>query len=160
MKKNIRVYEKGRYVDKEINYIPGRYIVAVLLTIIEVALIIGILVLLAYYIPYFYLAIYATVIGVVISIIGSNDNPDYKVPWLLFVIILPIAGFMLYFIFHERKLPKRIVKRLNRMQSSLTYDDDKNFAVLKEKDSLICSQAYALTKMADTHLYRNTKMTY
>ena len=102
MRKNIKVFEKGKYIEKEINYIPFRYIVAVLLTIFEIAAIIGVLVLLAIYIPYFYLAIYLTVFGVIIAIIASNENPDYKVPWLLFVITLPIVGFMLYFLFHER----------------------------------------------------------
>ena len=88
MKKKLRYHENGKIVEREINYIPGRYIVAVILALIEVLSIIGILVVLAYYVPYFYLAIWATEIGVVISIISSNENPDYKVPWLLFVIIL------------------------------------------------------------------------
>lgn len=160
MRKNIKVYAKGKYVEKEINYIPVRYIVAVLLTIFEIAAIIGVLVLLAIYIPYFYLAIYLTVFGVIIAIIASNENPDYKVPWLLFVITLPIVGFMLYFLFHERKLPKRIVKRLDKMKKSLTCDDQNKLILLKNKDPLIYSQAYQLTKIADTHLYQNTKLKY
>lgn len=92
MKKNIKVYDKGKYIDKEINYIPIRYIIAVLLTILEIVAIMAIIVLLAKYVPYFYIALYITEIVVVVTIIGSNDNPDYKVPWLLFVIILPIVG--------------------------------------------------------------------
>ena len=37
MKRNIRVYDKGKYVDKEISYIPVRYIIDILITIIEIA---------------------------------------------------------------------------------------------------------------------------
>ena len=160
MKKNIKVYEKGKYVEKEINYIPVRYIIAVLLTIVEIASIIAIMVLFAMYIPYFYIAIMLTVVVVVIQIIGSNENPDYKVPWLLFVITLPIVGLMLYFIFHQRKLPKRIFKRLNKFKNSLDYNDCDNLRILKEKDALISTQALQLCKIADTHLYKNTKITY
>ena len=40
MKKNIKVYYNGEYIDKEINYIPTRYIIAMLITIIHVALLI------------------------------------------------------------------------------------------------------------------------
>lgn len=47
MKKNIKIYQNGKYVDKEINYIPTRYIIAMLVTIFEVAAIIGFLVSLA-----------------------------------------------------------------------------------------------------------------
>ena len=160
MKKNIRVYEKGKYVNKEINYIPGRYIIAVFLAIIEIALIIGVLIALAIYVPYFYIAIIITEIAVVLSIIASNENPDYKVPWLLFVIVLPIVGFMLYFMFHQRKLPKRIVKRLNKFESSLEFDDKSNHCDLKKENSLISSQAVSLCRISNTHLYKNTKLEY
>ncbi len=125
MKRNIKVYEKGKYVQKQINYIPVRYIVAILLTVLEILSIIAILVALTIIIPYFYIAIYVTVASVIVGIIASNENPDYKIPWLLFVIVLPIIGFMLYFIFHQRKLPKKIVKRLNHYKDTLKHDDTK-----------------------------------
>ena len=160
MKKSIRVYENGKYVEKEINYIPFRYIIAMLLTIAEIISIIGIMIILALYIPYFYVAITITVVVVVIQIVGSNENPDYKVPWLLFVITLPIVGVMLYFIFHQRKLPKRATKRLNKFKNSLIYDDSNNLSELKEKDALIGTQALQLAKIANTHLYKDTIMTY
>ena len=101
MKKTVKVTDKkGRYVEKEIQYIPVRYILAILITLLEITMVIGLMFILTIYIPYFYVAIYATVVGVVISIIASNDNPDYKVPWLLCVICIPIVGFMLYFLFY------------------------------------------------------------
>ena len=160
MKKNIKVYEKGKYIEKEINYIPTRYIFAVIITILEICMIIAAVVLCAIYIPYFYIAIYLTVAGVLIGIIGSNENPDYKIPWILFVIILPIVGFMLYFLFHQRKLPKKIVKRYNTYNRSLNYSDDDTHKVLKEKDILISSQAKVICDIANTHLYQNTKVEY
>ena len=160
MKKTIRVYEQGKYVDKEINYIPFRYIAAVLLTIIEIVMIIALMVLFAIYIPYFYIAIYLTVAGVIIAIIGSNENPDYKIPWILFVIILPIVGFMLYFLFHERKLPKKIVKRYNIYNESLKTNDEEIHQELKKENSLISTQAKQLCNIANTHLYKNTNLEY
>ena len=160
MKKSIKIYEKGKQVEREINYIPVRYILALLITIVEVLSIFAILTLLAIYIPYFYIAIIATVIGVVISIIASNDNPDYKVPWLLFVICVPIVGFMSYFLFYQRKLQKKFIKKLNDINDSLKIEDKENFKELKVKDKLVYSQALELCNIADTHLYKNTKIKY
>ena len=74
------------------------------IALLEVLAVIGIVTALCYYVPYFYLAAWATEIFCVIRIIASDDNPDYKVPWLLFVLIIPIAGFMLYFMFYSRML--------------------------------------------------------
>ena len=161
MKKKIKVTNgRGEYVEKEIQYIPVRYILAMMITILEVVMVIGLVFLFAYYIPYFYLAIYATVIGVVISIIVSYDNPDYKVPWLLFVITVPIVGFMCYFLFYRRKLTRKMIRKFKLIEDSYTYDDSENHKSLREEDKLISSQALELTNIASSSLYRNTKLKY
>ena len=99
MKKSYVYTVNEREVVREINYIPVRYILAFIITAIEVILIIGITVGLCYFVPYFYIAAWITEIVCVVKIISSDDNPEYKIPWLLFVLILTIVGFMLYFIF-------------------------------------------------------------
>ena len=100
-----------------------RYVIAVLITLFEVLAVIGIVVALCYFVPYFYLAAWATQIFCVVKIISSDENPDYKVPWLLFVLILPIAGFMLYFLFYSRKLQKKFVRSLKELKK---YDYEKD----------------------------------
>lgn len=60
----------------------------------------------------------------VIQTIVLDDNPDYKVPWLLFVLIISIAGFMLYFMFYSGTLQKKFIKRLGKLKRhSYTKDD-------------------------------------
>lgn len=160
MKKKIKIIEKGKVIEKEVNYIPVRYIVAIFLTILEIILVIASVGVLGYFFKWFRILILLTTVGVVIAIIGSNENPDYKIPWLLFVIVLPIVGFMLYFLFHGRKLPKKIVKRYNKFDNSLNYQDKVIHEKLKHCDPLIATQANQLCKISNSHLYRNTKITY
>lgn len=124
MKKTIMYDVNGEKVQKEINYIPVRYILAILITLLEVLTILGIVVALCYYVPYFYLACWVTEIFCVIHIIAADDNPDYKIPWLLFVLIIPIAGFMLYFLFYSRKLQKKFVKRLEDLKGNSYESED------------------------------------
>lgn len=80
MKRKYHYQINEREVEREYTYIPVRYIIAVLITVFEVLAVIGIVVALCYYVPYFYLAAWATEIFCVIRIIASDDNPDYKVP--------------------------------------------------------------------------------
>ena len=162
MKKNIKVYspEKGGYVDKEINYIPVRYIIAILCTILEIAGIIGVMCLLVIYVPYFYILIFITEVVSIVTIVVSSGNPDYKVVWLFFVVMLPLVGLMLFLIFHKRKLPKKAIKRLHRCRDSYDYDDGGNLNSLAEEDKLVSSQAVSLCKMSNSHLYKNTKLEY
>ncbi len=161
MKKTIVYDVNGKTVEREVNYIPVRYIIAVMITVFEVCAVVGIVIALCYFVPYFYLAAYDTEIFCVINIIASDDNPDYKVPWLLFLLIVPIAGFMLYFMFYSRKLQKKYIKRLNALKdNSYKKDDAILLKKLEEENPVAASQAKMLMNIADTHLFTNTKQEY
>lgn len=161
MKKTITYDVNKEKVQREINYVPIRYIIAILITVFEVFAVLGIVCTLYYYVPYFYLAAWATEIFCVIRIIASDDNPDYKVPWLLFVLIVPIAGFMLYFMFYSRTLQKKFIKRLGDLKRhSYKQNDSKLFEELREENPTAAAQATMLCNIAETHLFTNTKQEY
>lgn len=161
MKRTMRYSVNGKQVERVINYIPVRYIFAVLITLLEVLAMIGTVVLCCYYIPYFYLAAFATEVFCVIRIIASDDNPDYKIPWLLFVLILPIAGFMLYFIFYSRKLQKKFIRRLEELRR-ITYPEESDalLSELSASDPQAHGEAAMLCRIADAHVFKNTSTTY
>ena len=161
MKRTIMYDINGERVQKEVNYIPGRYIRAILITVFEVLAILGIVFALCYYVPYFYLAAWLTEIFCVVRIIASDDNPDYKVPWLLFVLIIPVVGFMFYFLFYSRTLKKRFVKRLDELKGH-TYqkDDSRLIDKLKEENPVAAVQARMLSNIAETKVFTNTKQEY
>ncbi|MBQ7338244.1 MAG: cardiolipin synthase [Clostridia bacterium] len=161
MKKTYQYQAGEKTIEREYNYIPVRYIIAVLVTVLEVLAILAIVVALCYFVPYFYVAAWLTEIFCVIKIISSDDNPDYKVPWLLFVLILPIAGFMLYFIFYSRKLEKRFVRRLGELRVYAYQKEDAALLdTLRQENPVAASQAKMLCEIADTHLFTDTEQTY
>lgn len=161
MKRKYTYFDGKKQAEREYSYIPVRYIFAVLIAIFEVLAVIGVVVALCYYVPYFYLAAWATEIFCVIRIIASDDNPDYKVPWLLFVLIIPIAGFMLYFMFYSRKLQKRFIKRLDAMKShGYKKDDSELFSALEKENPVASSQAKMLCAISEAHMFSNTKQEY
>ena len=161
MKRTIRYNQGKKTVEKELVYIPARYIMAVMFTVIEILLVIGILVLLCIYVPYMYVAALLTQIFCVVKLISSDDNPDYKVPWLFFVLVLPVAGFMLYFMFYSRKHKRKYIKRLNILKDkSYVRDDSELFKELKEKNKIAYSQAKMLCDISESHLFSDTDVKY
>ena len=161
MKRKYSYFDGKKQTEREYSYIPFRYIAAVLITLFEVLAVIGIVIACCYYVPYFYLTAWATEIFCVIRIIASDDNPDYKVPWLLFVLIIPIAGFMLYFMFYSRTLQKRFIKRLDTLKShSYKYDDSALIAKLQDENPIVASQAKMLCSIGEAHLFTDTKQEY
>ncbi len=161
MKRKYQYKINEETVEREYEYIPVRYIIAILITLLEVLAVIGIVLALCYYVPYFYIAAFITNVACILKIISSDDNPDYKVPWLLVVLVVPIAGFMLYFMFYTRKLKPKFVRRLEQLHNmSYKHDDSELFENLNQDEPMAASQAKMLCEIADTHLFTNTKQTY
>lgn len=161
MKTKYTIKANDKIIERQYSYIPVRYIIAVLITIVEVLMIIGIVGTLCYFVPYFYLAALATEIACVISIIASNDNPEYKIPWLLFVLILPVAGFMLYFLFYSRKLSKKFIRRLEKVYSVKYPENSKeNFEQLKKENFTAYNQAKLLCALSGANVFKGCKIKY
>ena len=161
MKRTYQVKTATKTIEREYNYIPVRYILAVLITLFEILAIIGMVVLCCYYIPYFYIAAWITQIACVVKIIASDDNPEYKVPWLLFVLILPIVGFMLYFIFYSRKLQKKFIRRLDELKKyRYEKDNEEIFRGLERKSEPAAAQAKMLCFISEASVFTNVKQTY
>ncbi|MBR3803869.1 MAG: cardiolipin synthase [Clostridia bacterium] len=150
-----------KFILKKIKYIPLRFTFAMLLIIAEILAIIGIVVVMCYFVPYFYLLALLTQVSCVIKIIASDDNPDYKVPWLFIVMLIPIAGFMPYFMFSERKLSSRYRKRLKDLYSATHgYNDDFSFSKLKEQDLTAYNQFSMVKKISGACLFDNPSLKY
>ena len=162
MKRTIKVsLGNNQFQEKEISYIPGRYVLAFFITLFEVLAIIGIMVALCIFVPYFYIAVGITTFVVEIKIIASDDNPDYKVPWMLFVLTIPIVGLMLYFIFGSRKLKKKYVKRLNDLRSlSYKKENEQILEQMGKENPIAKNQAKILCNIAEASVFANTKQTY
>ena len=150
MKRKNEKVSKEKRGGKRMKYIPKRFVLAILISLFEVLTILFIVVALCYWVPYFYIAAYLTEIFCIIRIVSSDDNPEYKVPWLLVVLLLPIAGFMLYFLFYKRQLEKRLVKRLERLDSE-KYESDGQTVLdeLSAKDPCAASSVKLLAKTAN-----------
>ena len=161
MKKKIKIrYDANRTEEREINYIPVRYIVAILLAVLETAAVIAIVLLLSYYVPYFYLAMWATEIAIIIHIIASDGNADYKIPWLIVVMVIPVGGLMLYLMFGSRKLKKKYIRRLEAMRGAYQKDDSAELKELERISPDACGQAKILRRIANSHIFTNTSQQY
>ena len=161
MKKRISYGLNDKKEIGEITYIPIRYILAVLISVIETLAILGVITLI--YMRYRWFAVICAIahIGCVIRIISSDDNPDYKVPWLLCVLSLPIVGFMLYFLFYSRKLDRKFIKRIKSIQE-LKYekDDTSTFEKMSAEDKRAESVAMMLTEISYSHVFDNVNQKY
>ena len=161
MKKTIKYKRGKKTVEKEIIHIPMRYIVAMSLTVLEILLTIGAFAWLCLYVPYMWIVAVLLDVICIVRLISSDSNPDYKVPWLFFILVLPIAGFMLYSMFYSRKHKRKYMKRLAILKNkSYVKDDSGLFERIKAENKTAYSHAKILCDISESHLFSDTRVTY
>ncbi|MGX4593268.1 cardiolipin synthase [Leuconostoc sp. JNUCC 76] len=139
--------------------ISHRFIFSVIKLIFETFMILLIVILLTKYVPYFSVAIIISELIVVAIIISSDQNPEFKIPWLLLVILVPISGMMIYFIFGKRKLSKKYTKRMDEANEQLLQHSEGK-TLRRPSEFKIQSLCNLIQKSSGNQLYQNTKLTY
>ena len=69
------------------------------------------------------LVIVSLYIGTILAIVNRNMPPESKVTWLLFAVV-PVFGFLLYLMIGERRLFKKEIQQLEKMDSMKFREDN------------------------------------
>ena len=96
-------------------FLFSRYTISAATIIVSLALIFSLIYLISSYSILIYLAFVIIEIFVVISIINRETHPEYKIPWLVISLIIPIFGMVVYIIFYSRKLSKKEARLLGKI---------------------------------------------
>ena len=83
---------------------------------------------------------------VVISIINRDANPEYKVTWIIVVLLLPLLGTMLYLIFYRRRLTKREERLLSSIfeKTKAHRSSQSVFDMMRRRSPLAAGKARAI----------------
>ena len=82
----------------------------------------------------------------VLYIINRDDNPDYKVAWIVTVLVLPFLGILIYLMFYTRRMTRREAMLLVGSFSQLNQHrkNDGTYERLKDVSPLAAGKAKAL----------------
>ena len=69
------------------------------------------------------LVIVSLYIGTILAIVNRNMPPESKVTWILFAVV-PVFGFLLYLMIGERRLSKKEIQQLEKMDSMKFREDN------------------------------------
>ena len=108
-----------------INFLVKKPISVSVLILLQLSIIYMLIYQLSVQLTEFYFILQGLNIFIVIYIINKNDNPSYKMTWIIFILGVPLVGGITYLMFGGRKVPKEIrtgIKQLNNGQPLLTQD--------------------------------------
>ena len=108
-----------------------------------------------------YWIIEAVAVIVALHIIYRNISASYKISWIVFVLIFPIAGVLLYLLWGERRVSKKTHALMDAMHQNTFAELGQNLEVYDAiKDLGIKKEVDIVNRLADLPVWKNTKTAY
>lgn len=115
-----------------------------------------------YFIQFYILLITLSVI-MSIYIINKDDNPTYKITWVLLITALPVFGGLIYILFGGQKVPKALRKRDSEAVANyqgVLWQNAEIMESLQHDDPIAHKQANYLWQNAIYPIYTHTETTF
>jgi len=100
---------------------------------------------------------------VVLGIYSMNQTASIKMPWIMLILVLPVAGIVFYFLVGYNRGTKKMRKRYENIDNILLPLLPDNCDVqmsLKERNPYVANITHYLKEYAGYPVYQNTDITY
>ncbi len=152
--------KNGKLLRIPIHYL--RFIILAVLFLVQVAVFV---MLVDYGSKYFWVYTALEVLSVVITVvlIARNDNPAYKIAWIVVIMALPIFGICIYIVFGANSLKKADMMRLARIERKYIAEIAKRSAKREKTlpdSARALAQAKYLENTASACMFDRTETKY
>lgn len=100
---------------------------------------------------------------VVLYILYGHERLAYKIPWLIMIIFLPVAGIIIYFLWGASKVSKKMKAARDRTIANshhLLHKDDEEIKEIKFQDKQTVKQVKLLKALSKYPVYTNEGVEY
>lgn len=117
---------------------------------------------LAEYFAYGYAVLLVIGIAMVIWLIAKDENPAYKLAWVVPITLFPIFGGVLYIIFGNKNMPRSVILKLKKIMrmTDRRKASSTAFSELREQDERYANISAFITKTTGCEVWKNTQAEY
>lgn len=114
---------------------------------------------------YFYFAIIVDVLSIFIlmEFVIAESNPNYKIPWIIVILLIPPVGLIIYLMFgkgYVSRKHRRLHQSASDRQKEYCNKDETVFNELLNVDRKYALQSDYIYNTSKTPLYKNRKVDY
>lgn len=150
-------------VKKILSLLHNKIIIVGALILIQLVIFFGIVFQLSEYFITIYSLLIALSFCISVYVINKNDNPTYKIAWVLLIMTLPVFGGLIYLLFGGQKVPKELRKRDSESQHAtqeVVWQNRQIMDELIQTDPIAHKQANYIWKNAGFPIYKHTETTF
>jgi len=140
-----------------------RMIFALLSIAIEIVLIILIIIGMSKEFVWFSAAFSLLGLAVVLGLYGKKQSASIKMPWILLILLVPVAGLAFYLLVGQNQGTRKMRKRYEEIDKKLLPllpANDKEQQELKEKSPYAANITHYIREYSSYPVYKNTDITY
>ncbi|MBQ8578935.1 MAG: cardiolipin synthase [Clostridia bacterium] len=152
-----------KYVNRHMSNLFKRAVYILLFATIQVAFLAVCFIYLENLTPYFWVLCILVSLLAAAHIINKNNNPAYKIAWLIPILLMPIFGGLLYLMFGSRRVDKRLTSitdcvraKYTEFPAAPTVEDE--ISVTAPRDAVL--QSSYITMASGCRPYTNTQTRY
>ena len=93
-------------LKKILNFLKSKVFIVAMLILIQLLFFLWIISMLSEYFLFIYFILVALSFIMSIYVLNKNDNPSYKIAWVIMIMTLPVFGGLIYLLFGGQKVPK------------------------------------------------------
>lgn len=150
-------------MKKFLKAITGRAAIVSLLIFIQLAFIVCLVLYLSQYSFWVLSVLELMSLGVVIWLVSKQENPSYKLAWVILIMMLPLLGGLFYVLFGNKRVSKPLVAQImdyyNKILPFLPGDTSVN-AELAKRDAFLGRQSEYIARVSGYPVFKNTTCEY
>lgn len=149
-------------LNKIIKLLMSRVSTITLLILLQMGFLVGMVYYLSDMLMPVYIMLQIMSIIVTVWLVSQQDNPAYKMTWVIMILSLPVFGGLFYLLWGNKRLPLAMNLKLARHESPINTvpPDEKLLPRLWEDDPALASQAHYITCNGDFYLWEDTAVKF
>lgn len=152
-----------RLINKFLNFISKRIVIVGLLILVQILWGISMLTKLTEYSNVLNIVLNVLSLFAVLYIINKDDNPAYKLAWIIPILSFPLFGGILYLMFGDKRPTKKMRIQMDKSAakiSAFSISEDDLLEKIQKEDKIAYGQMKYINDWAHFPAYRNTESYY
>lgn len=143
--------------------LTSRMVIVAVLILIQLLFLINIIVYLSAASVVVYAVLEVLSVVTVIWLVSKEENPTYKMAWVILILVLPLLGGVFYLIFGNKRMSKKIVREIETYFEKIHPYLSNHSGVsheLRERDAFLARQADHISNVSGFPVFKNTSGEY
>ncbi|MGI5967107.1 cardiolipin synthase [Anaerotruncus rubiinfantis] len=108
--------KKKLHIKSVFSFLFSKVVIVALLILVQGGVLLAAIIWLSEYFAAVYAVLLTLSIGIVVWLISKDENPSYKLAWVILLMSFPIFGGFFYLMFGNKTLPKLLTQRIERAE--------------------------------------------